>query len=226
MKFPFKNSFRRLLAWQPVAALLSWPLVRSYVNTHKVKKLHLGGNGHPEWLNTDLFPSYWKTARLDATQPFPLPSSSFDLVFSEHMIEHVTLAGARRMLAECHRVLRRGGRIRIATPDLARVLSLYAATEAPLQVYLRSSISHNRLSTDLPASVVVINSLFHDHGHCFLYDEETLSALLRAAGFQHLRRHVPGQSDYPELRNLEVHHHAIGHEANNFETLILEAQKP
>ncbi len=220
-----KNVLKRLLIARPVTRLSAGPLIARYLRTHAERKLHLGGSGMQGWLNSDLEPSHWRTVRLDATRPFPLPDASFSLVFSEHMIEHVPLEGARRMLAEAHRVLQPGGRIRIATPDLARIIGLYGTTDAARRDYLRWSLAHNHLPGDLPADVVVINSLFHDHGHQFLFDEEALTLVLRAAGFTGIQRHAPGESEHPGLRNLEMHHYVIGHAANNFETLVLEAGK-
>jgi predicted SAM-dependent methyltransferase len=234
MKAHLKNVARRILKLPLIgpalavlfARLAARPLINNYLRTHEVKKLHLGGGGLRDWLNSDLCPSHWKIVRLDATQAFPLPDASFSFVFSEHMIEHVPVAGARRMLAECYRVLRPGGRIRLATPDLARVVRIHAATDPTSQDYLRWAIAHNRLPADLPADAVVINSLFHDHGHQFLYDEPALAALLRAGGFGEVRRYAPGESEQPELSGLEMHHIVIGQAANNFETLVLEARKP
>jgi predicted SAM-dependent methyltransferase len=234
MKTLFKNTVRRILKLPLIgpavaglfARLAARPLIRNYLRTHEVKKLHLGGGGLPGWLNSDLFPNHWKIVRLDATKPFPLPDASFSFAFSEHMIEHVPLMGARSMLAECYRVLQPGGLIRLATPDLAHVIQIHAATDPTTKDYLRWAIAHNRLPADLPADTVVINSLFHDHGHQFLYDEPALAALLRATGFADVLRYTPGQSDQPELSGLEMHHYVIGHAANNFETLVLEARKP
>ncbi len=226
MSSAFKDAIRRILVLPPVTRIAARPLIRRYLRTHPAPKLHLGGSGLRGWLNTDLCPSHWRTARLDATQPFPLPSDCFSLVFSEHMIEHVPLAGARCLLAESYRVLQPGGRIRLATPDLARVVGLYGTTDPSQRDYLRWALAHSRLPADLPADAVVINSLFHDHGHQFLFDEASLTALLIAAGFTHVRRYPPGESDDPDLRSLEMHHWVIGHTANNFETLVLQAEKP
>ena len=204
--------------------------IARYLRTHSPAKLQLGsgpgGGGHPGWLNTDLVPERWPKARLDATKRFPFPDGTFTRVFSEHMIEHIPLAAGRHMLAESFRVLAPGGVIRIATPDFANVLKLYAATDDAARRYLAWSAQHNRLASGPPADVIVINSLFHDHGHQFLYDEAALTAIFAEAGFTHIRRHAPGESDTPDLRALEMHHLVIGHEANNFETLVLEARKP
>jgi SAM-dependent methyltransferase len=204
------------------------PLMRRYLRRPGPHRLHLGagGEGLPGWLNTDLHPERWPTVRLDATRPFPLPDAAFDRVFSEHMIEHLPLAGARQMLREAFRVLKPGGRIRIATPDLARVVGLYAGGPAGANAdYLRWAVAYGRHPADLPADAVVINSLFHDHGHQFLFDEATLGAALRQCGFTAIRRWPPGESDDELLRGLEVHHRVIGRAANDYETLVLEAGK-
>lgn len=218
--------------WMVRAGVLHFgakPLMRRYVRRPGPHRLHLGagGEGLPGWLNTDLHPERWPTVRLDATRPFPLPDAAFDCVFSEHMIEHLPLAGARQMLREAFRVLQPGGRIRIATPDLARVVGLYSGTPAGSTAeYLQWAVAYGRHPTELPADAVVINSLFHDHGHQFLFDEATLGAALRQAGFTDIRRWPPGESNDEHLRSLEVHHCVIGRMANNFETLVLEARKP
>jgi predicted SAM-dependent methyltransferase len=54
--------------------------------------------------------------------------NTFDYIFSEHMIEHVDHDGAVAMLRECYRVLKPGGTICMATPDLAVIVGLLART--------------------------------------------------------------------------------------------------
>ena len=101
-------------------------LVRDYLRQHGPKKLHLGcgQNAIPGWLNTDYYPRRQDILHLDATKPFPLPAESFDYVFSEHMIEHITYHDGLTMLKESRRVLKPGGRIRISTPDLKFLIEL------------------------------------------------------------------------------------------------------
>ena len=213
-----------------VLALVTPFIMARYLRTHSPAKLQLGSGPAVSlllgWLNTDLMPERWPTARLDATRRFPFSDGTFACVFSEHMIEHIPLTAGRHLLTESFRVLAPGGVIRIATPDLARIIRLFAAEDETARSYLRWSAAHYRLGSDLPVAPIVINDLFHDHGHQFLYDEATLSAALSAAGFRDIVRRAPRESAYPELRGLEVHMHVIGEEANNYETLVLEARRP
>ena len=96
--------------------------IHAYLRTHRVRKLQLGagGNVHPGWLNTDIadYKREHEIVYLDARKPFPFPDASFDLVSSEHMIEHLSYPEGLHCLRECLRVLRPGGVVRLATPSL------------------------------------------------------------------------------------------------------------
>jgi len=207
-----------------------------YVAAHSIRKLQIGTgpNPLPGWLNTDLHPDIYPERReeiffLDATKRFSLPDQSFDYVFSEHQVEHVGEADARRMLRECFRVLRSSGRIRIATPDLAAIVALY---QEPLDEAKRHYLDWvmAKLDSQLPREVArcyVVNQMFSAYGHRFVYDASTLAALLKEAGFVDVVRYMPGVSDDPALIGLESHGRAIGDEAvNRFETMALEARRP
>ena len=93
--------------------------VRCYLAGASEPRLHIGcgGNFLAGWLNTDLYPDTSDVCHLDATAPFPLPDSSFDLIFTEHVIEHIPLTGGLNLLAESFRVLKPGGRIPVGTPS-------------------------------------------------------------------------------------------------------------
>jgi len=207
--------------------------IRHYVATHDKRKLQIGAGPNilRGWLNTDLLPDFYpehrrQVVKLDALEVFPFDDASFDYIFSEHQIEHVTEPEARKLIAECYRVLRPGGRIRIATPDLAAVVSLYRANLSRLEEEYVAWV----LERFYPAvrggnpACYVLNQMLSGHGHRFVYDEETLAALLVGAGFGAVRRFAPGESDDPELSGLETHGLAIGSEvANRVETMVLEA---
>jgi len=55
----------------------------------------------------------------NAAVRIPCPDESAAAVYSSHMIEHLDRAEARVFLAEARRVLRPGGVLRIAAPDLS-----------------------------------------------------------------------------------------------------------
>jgi predicted SAM-dependent methyltransferase len=210
--------------------------VKSYFHTYPVRKLQLGTGSNPvaEWLNTDLLPDTYREHRnqivfLDAAKPFPFDDMTFDYVFSEHQIEHISETDAHTMARECFRVLKPGGRVRVATPDLAVIIGLRHDTRGDLeQHYIEFMMT--RFMPDVRSgnpSCHVINHMFRAHGHQFIYDEETLTEMLVHAGFVDVTRYPPGMSGDPALRGLEAHGRTVGDEdVNLLETMVLEASRP
>ncbi len=204
--------------------------IRRYLATHEVRKLQIGAGQFPTegWINTDLDPTVG-VVFLDATRRLPFADATFDYVFSEHVIEHVPHDTARALLAECHRVLKPGGRIRIATPDLGRLAAMHArrGNPSPEEAGYVRWIAESFLTDPARASAAfALNQAFHGWGHEFLYDEETLTSALRAAGFAEPARYAVGVSDDPHLRGLETHGRAVGNEAMvAWETMVVEARR-
>ena len=179
-------------------------IITDYVTSNEVRKLHIGcgGNYIAGWLNADYDSRSDNVLQFDATKRFPFESDTFDFVFTEHMIEHVSYAGARSMLAECYRVLRGGGKIRISTPDLESVVALRNVEKTPQQLeYIAYHCEAH--GSPYPHEVFVINDFFRLWGHMFIYDEENLKRLMEQVGFVSVSRVATGDSASAEFRGLE-----------------------
>jgi predicted SAM-dependent methyltransferase len=205
-------------------------IAEGYFKTHTTKKLQLGASNNiiPGWLNTDVCLNHHRSVfYLDATKRFPFSDNTFDYIMSEHMIEHVPYPDAQNMLRECYRVLRPGGRVRFATPDLQVLLALHNREKTEAQKHY-IDWSATRFMPDIQhcKEVFVINNFFHAWGHCFLYDQETLCQALHAAGFNGVKFYKPGVSEDPNLKDLESHGIEIQSEqVNQFETIVVEGCK-
>jgi SAM-dependent methyltransferase len=62
---------------------------------------------------------------LDVSRRFRFADSSFDYVYASHVLEHLHPDIAEHCLREAHRVLQPGGVLRIAVPDLDRMVADY-----------------------------------------------------------------------------------------------------
>jgi SAM-dependent methyltransferase len=219
-------------------------VIKRYLDSNAVTRLQIGTgpNVLHGWLNTDVYPetglldSLRRVVFLDATKPFPFPDRSIDYVFSEHVIEHLAYNSASNMLGECYRVLRPGGKIRIATPDLHAIISLDGSPMDRRQGdYCRFVVTNFASEIDADGAAervsmweaLTTNIMFYAHDHKFIYNRETLQATMSAVGFTNIKWESPGVSDDPILCGLEMHGKRLGNEEiNKFETMVVEGSRP
>jgi predicted SAM-dependent methyltransferase len=122
--------------------------------------------------------------------------------------------------------LKPGGKLRIATPGLDRILALHNPTTPLEKDYVRYALGAIPEAVDGQTSFF-INQMMRAWGHTFIYDRETLSGLLRSAGFINITERLPGESDDPELTGIERHGETFPNpEFNLIESIVFEGTKP
>jgi len=207
--------------------------ISDYLRNHAVRKLQLGAGIAPavsDWLNTDIEPQAGE-AYLDATKPFPIPDGALSYIFSEHLIEHLSYRDGLTMLRECNRTLKPGGKVRIATPNLLKLVQLFNdAKNDEMRDYINRKIEADYWPETLPRTIspacVILNYELKSFGHQFLYDPQTLRESLERTGFQSIREFAAGESDDPQLSGLEMRHKNVYHAMNDYETMVFEAVRP
>lgn len=231
--------------------------IDNYVKTHQIRKLQIGSGVYSlaGWLNTDLEPTHDEVIFLNAIETFPFQDRVFNYVFSEHMIEHISYKQGLFMLKEIFRILEPGGKLRVATPDVERIVSLISSDKTDRQkryiewsvrqklglyspgwsrVQIRRqdwAIDHQHFLDYFPnaqedGASFVVNDFFYGYGHRFLYDFSTLRAALLYAGFVDIERCLPGESRDENLKGIESHGLRIGDEMNLYETMVVESTRP
>ena len=158
------------------------------------------GSGHAPirgWVNVDFEPP--ADILIDLRYGIPVDDGAVDAIYSEHLVEHLPLAEAKRMYLEWRRVIAPSGVVRIATPDLARLVADYRNDWRTRHAWVNwPEYSY------IDSPVQLINVAMHEWGHQYLYDYEELAYRLRDAGFSDVRRFPLGISDVPALRGLET----------------------
>ena len=226
------HDFRKLLsAFGHIANLNRERRVKKrYLASNKIKKLQLGSGptSFDGWLCTDIAPTSDRVVYLDATKPFPFDNGTFDYVFTEHLIEHISWHEGLLMLQECRRVLKPGGTIRIGTPDLEVLIGLCSRNGDPLNERYIKWITNRYLDgINVYKAGFVINNAFRNWGHQFLYDGELMEMAMQVAGFTNIRRCLPSESDDMNLRGIDSHGKNVDDEdMAAFETMVFEGKCP
>src|SRR5487761_321649 len=155
-------------------------LLESYLRSNQTRKLQLGAGDNPisGWLSTDINPRR-DILYLDVTKPFGFDNDTFDYVFCEHLIEHLEYLDSLKFCKECLRVLKPSGILRVATPDFKFILELYNEKPTELQQdYMAYATKKWMPYLDVCQPIYVINNMFRNWGHKFIYDEKSLRLLL------------------------------------------------
>ena len=173
-------------------------------------QLGSGGNNWPDWVNVDLSPSSKPDVVLDLRGGFPAPRV-VRIIHSEHVLEHLELEDAKRLLLDLAGALQPGGTMRIALPDLAHLIEAYQG-DWRSQAWLDDpAYAHISSATEM------LNYGLRSWGHKYVYDYDELVLRLRAAGFDQIERRPWGESPVPEL---------AGRETRPDSLLIVEATVP
>jgi len=88
-----------------------------------------------EWINTDLRPEHlvddavsrsWTVDQVwDFTKTIPLPDESVDFILAWHILEHIELSTSGEVVKDWYRVLKQGGRIACAVPDVWKIVDMW-----------------------------------------------------------------------------------------------------
>jgi predicted SAM-dependent methyltransferase len=96
-------------------------------STNRMKMLNLGcGNRyHRDWVNLNFTSTGPHVIAHNLYKGIPFEDGLFDVVYHSHLLEHFPKRFALFFLKECHRVLKPGGVIRVAVPDLEQIARTY-----------------------------------------------------------------------------------------------------
>jgi SAM-dependent methyltransferase len=135
----------------------------------------------------------------DLRKRLPFPDMSLAAIYGSHVLEHLYLEQARRLLDDCRRVLEPGGVLRLVVPDLRSIVLEYqgatrfADTTDLLATMSRADVMNMRLGFRKAAPPTgnvafrLYTALADFHSHKWMWDADSLVRALERAGFVEVR---------------------------------------
>ncbi|HAC64737.1 MAG TPA: hypothetical protein DCF68_14675 [Cyanothece sp. UBA12306] len=97
---------------------------QEFLNNKKFYNIGAGNWRHPAWTNIDNFSDWYQKNPIDisfdlsSNTSLPIEDDSTELIYSSHTLEHINNESAFNILKEAYRILKKGGAIRIAVPNI------------------------------------------------------------------------------------------------------------
>ena len=158
------------------------------------------------WLNRTQLPILIH----DIRHPLPFPDESFQACYSSHVLEHLYRQDALKLLQETSRVLVSGGILRVVVPDLRAIVERYINTPEgsldipPAEKLNTELLYHRPLGPQGPfwQRIRELNNEFHTHK--WMYDFESLSYIVKQAGYIDIQERDYLDSQIPVVPLLSV----------------------
>lgn len=136
----------------------------------------------------------------DLTKTFPWADSSVAIVYTSHTLEHFSKTDGRRFLAECYRVLRKGGILRVVVPDLRQFVMEYIEGGMYADDFVENlGVLYGNSSNNFKSRL----SPFYQFPHKCMYDISRLLEILNDIGFQASTR-AAFDSDIEDIQLVEL----------------------
>ena len=151
----------------------------------------------------------------NAAKKIPFKNNCVNVIYSSHMIEHLTRTGAKKFLNESYRVLKEEGIIRLAVPDLRRKAEEYLEDGDADRFVCETHMwfpENNSFSQKL---YLILTGPKH---HLWMYDFNSMSKLLKECGFKNIVRLEPRETTIPQPGRLNLEERA-------WDSFYVEAKK-
>ena len=134
----------------------------------------------------------------DLRYPLLIDDAMFDGIFTEHTLEHLNYAEVANILAECRRILKPAGMIRVVVPDLSIFVEQYASkNDSWFRDWEREVLLPRGRS--MTSRMEALSFVTQEYGHRSAWDFETMETFLARAGFVEIQRRTFREGSDPQL---------------------------
>lgn len=147
------------------------------------------------WTNIDISDQHSPDIQMDCLQLSSKFGDNYaDWIVSQHHIEHLAYPGdVMTFLKVCRHVLKPGGILRLAVPDIGKIAKAYAAGDDMTFIY---GMEHKGFEhKDCPAERLLY--FMRAWSHTFIPDWALMRELLNDAGFSHIRECHSNDTEIP-----------------------------
>ena len=152
----------------------------------------------------DKFISFAKNANIlwaDGIKRIPENDSSVDVIYSCHMVEHLEKLDVASFFKEARRILKSGGIIRLAVPNIKYQVDNYLK-DGDADKFIESTYLTRKKPKTIIAKIKYL--IIGDRNHQWMYDGKSLCNLLSSAGFEETRILEPGLTTIPDQGMLDL----------------------
>ncbi len=177
-----------------------------------------------EWTNFDCSPTLWlqrvplvgrlapagpagrfpRTVRYgDIVRGLPVAAKTAALVYSSHVLEHLSLDDMRRALRNARQMMQSGAVFRAVLPDLEHLIRAYAAdgtADAAVNFMDHTLLGERQRPRGLGG---LARQWLGNSRHLWMWDYKGLAAELERAGFSAVRRAAFGDSAHEAFQLVE-----------------------
>jgi SAM-dependent methyltransferase len=161
-----------------------------------------GSNGWTTLDNREGADLYW-----DLRDGIPFPEESIDKIYTSHTFEHIPFPALQALIQECHRVLKPQGSLSVCVPNARLYIEAYISGAE----FIDKSTCWQPGLCDTGSSIDQVNYTAYMGGeHCYMFDEESLTKILRLNGFNQAElRGFDLEIDLPERNHESIYALAI-----------------
>jgi SAM-dependent methyltransferase len=196
----YDNSWSTRLAKKKVLTYILWK--SGFLSEAQDKFISFANNENILWAN--------------GIKRIPENDSTTDAVYSSHMIEHIEKEDVALFFKEVRRILKSGGIIRLAVPNIKYQVDNYLK-DGDADKFIESTYLTRKQPKTIIAKIKYL--IIGDRNHQWMYDGKSLCNLLSSAGFEEPRILETGLTTIPDPGMLDLKERSL-------ESVFVEACNP